>query len=53
MMKNGTAIPYLTGNQQIFSSISMGEVIIASILQGFDQKKQNHFFWGVFLVQVQ
>ena len=31
-------------------SISMGEVIIISILEGFDQKKT--FFWGVFLVQV-
>ena len=29
------------------SSISMREVIITSILQGFDQK--NHFFWGVVL----
>ena len=32
-------------------SISMREVIITSILEGFDQNKQ--FFWGVFLVQVQ
>ena len=32
-------------------SISMTEVIITSILEGFDQKKQ--FFWGVFLVQIQ
>ena len=32
-------------------SISLREVIITSILEGFDQKKQ--FFWGVFLVQVQ
>ena len=33
------------------SSISMREVIIISILEGFDQK--SSFFWGVFLVQVQ
>ena len=33
------------------SSISMREVIIISILEGFDQKRS--FFWGVFLVQVQ
>ena len=33
------------------SSISVREVIITSILQGFDHK--NHFFWGVVLVQVQ
>ena len=33
------------------SSISMREVIIISILLGFDQK--NHFFWGVVLVHVQ
>ena len=33
------------------SSTSMREVIITSILQGFDQK--NHFFWGVVLIQVQ
>ena len=33
------------------SSISIREVIIASILQRFDQK--NHFFLGVVLVQVQ
>ena len=33
------------------SSISMREVIIISILKGFDQKKQ--FFWGVLLVKVQ
>ena len=33
------------------SSISMREVIIASILLRFDQK--NHFFWQVALVQVQ
>ena len=33
------------------SSVSMREVIIASILQGFDQ--ENHFFWGVALVQFQ
>ena len=33
------------------SSTSTRKVIITSILQGFDQK--NHFFWGVFLVQVQ
>ena len=32
-------------------SISMREVIITSILEGFDQKKT--IFWGVFLVQVQ
>ena len=32
------------------SSISMREVIITSILQGFDQKKR--FFVGVVLVQV-
>ena len=32
-------------------SISLREVIITSILEGFDQKKQ--FFWGVLLVQVQ
>ena len=29
-------------------SISMREVIISSILKGFDLK--NHFFWGVVLV---
>ena len=33
------------------SSISMKEVIITRILKGFVQR--NHFFWGVFLVQVQ
>ena len=33
------------------SSISVREVIITSILQGFDQKK--HFFWGRVLVLVQ
>ena len=33
------------------SSISMREVIITSILQKFNQKKQ--LFWGVILVQVQ
>ena len=33
------------------SSISIREVIIISILSGFDQKKQ--FLWGVLLVQVQ
>ena len=33
------------------SSNSMREVIINSILQGFDQK--NEFFWGVLLAQVQ
>ena len=33
------------------STISMREVIITSILDGFDQKKQ--FFWGVVLVHVQ
>ena len=33
------------------SSISVKEVIIPSILQGFDQK--NRFFWRVVLVQVQ
>ena len=33
------------------SSISMREVIITSILLGFDQK--NRFFWGVVLVEVQ
>ena len=32
-------------------SISMGEVIITSILEGFEQKKT--VFWGVFLVHVQ
>ena len=32
------------------SSISLREVIIASILKGFDQK--NRFFWGVVLVQL-
>ena len=32
------------------SSISMREVIITSILEGFDH--ENHFFWGVVLVQV-
>ena len=32
-------------------NISLREVIITSILEGFDQRKQ--FFWGVFLVQVQ
>ena len=32
------------------SSTSMREVIITSILFGFDQK--NHFFWGVVLVKV-
>ena len=31
------------------SSISVREVIITSILSGFDQK--NFFFWGVVLVQ--
>ena len=33
------------------STISVREVIITSILWGFDQK--NCFFWGVVLVQVQ
>ena len=33
------------------SSISMREVIITSILYGFDQK--NQIFWGVLLVEVQ
>ena len=33
------------------SNISVREVIITSILWGFDQK--NRFFWGVVLVQVQ
>ena len=33
------------------SSISMREVIIRSILQGFDQKKQ--FFRGALLIEVQ
>ena len=33
------------------SRICIREVIITSILQGFDQK--NRFFWGVILVQVQ
>ena len=33
------------------SSISIREVIIISILYGFNQK--NYFFWGVLLVQVQ
>ena len=33
------------------STISMKEVIISSILYGFDLK--NQFFWGVLLVQVQ
>ena len=33
------------------SSTSVREVIITSILEGFDQK--NHFFCGVVLVQVQ
>ena len=33
------------------SSISMREVIIISILKGFDQK--NNFFCGAFLVQGQ
>ena len=33
------------------SSISMRDVIIALILEEFDQK--NRFFWGVVLVQVQ
>ena len=33
------------------SRICIREVIITSILQGFDQK--NRFFWGVVLVQVQ
>ena len=33
------------------SSVSMKEVIITSILKGFDQKKQG--FWGVLLVEVQ
>ena len=32
-------------------TISMKEVIIISILQGFGQK--NKFFWGVILVKVQ
>ena len=32
-------------------SISLREVIITSILEGSDQKKQ--FFWGLLLVQVQ
>ena len=31
------------------SSISMREVIMISILKGFDQK--THFFWGVVLVE--
>ena len=33
------------------SSLYMREVIITSILQGFDQ--ENHAFWVVVLVQVQ
>ena len=33
------------------SSISVREVIITSILQGFDET--DRFFWGVVLVQVQ
>ena len=33
------------------SSIYIREVIITSVLEGFDQK--NRFFWGVALVQVQ
>ena len=33
------------------SSISMREVIIIPVLQGFDQKK--HFSWGVLLAEVQ
>ena len=33
------------------SRICIREVIITSILQGFDQK--NRFFWGVVLVQVE
>ena len=33
------------------SSISVGEVIINSILQGSHQK--NDFFWGVILVEIQ
>ena len=33
------------------SNISVREVIITSILSGFDQK--NHFSWGVVLVQIQ
>ena len=33
------------------SSIYMREVIITSMLQRFGQK--NHYFWGVFLVEVQ
>ena len=33
------------------SSISMREVIVTSVLWGYDQKKQ--FFWGMLLVQVQ
>ena len=33
------------------SSICIREVIITSILLGFDQK--NRFFWGVVLVQIQ
>ena len=33
------------------STISMKEVIISSILYGFDLK--NQFFWGVLIVQVQ
>ena len=33
------------------SRICIREVIITSVLQGFDQK--NRFFWGVILVQVQ
>ena len=32
-------------------SISMKQVIITSILKGFNQK--NQFFWGVLLFQVQ
>ena len=31
--------------------VVMREIIITSILYGFDQK--NHFFWGVVLVEVQ
>ena len=33
------------------SSVTVREVIITSVLQGFDQK--NCFFWGVVLVQAQ
>ena len=33
------------------SKISMREVIITSVLKGFDQKQ--HLFWGVIFIQVQ